>query len=75
MAQPRTPVERMWITRRSSTTRCPDMAVKVSILVYPVAQDGSRLGASNSRPPGDRQTIAALAPGSTRNRQLHQHYP
>ncbi len=55
---------------------CPDMAVKVSILVYPVAQDGSRLGALEQPAPWRSADDRGAGTGiHHRNRQLHQHYP
>ncbi len=44
---------------------CPDLAVDISIVVYPVARDGSELDLSDEDRPHDQQTIGALAPGST----------
>ncbi len=44
---------------------CADLAVDISIVVYPVARDGSEFGLSDEDRASDQQTIGALAPGTT----------
>ncbi len=43
---------------------CPDMAVNVSVVVLPMARDGSRLGSTDLLSAYRAQSIAALAPGA-----------